>query len=322
MSKLQAFLEKALQNYSQQNSSHLGDRTKYVGASDIAGCPRKAVLNKLKPQIFDAKTLLRFSRGHAAEDLIENIFQAGGLCPQREVELTHPEFPEIKCHIDFLFHSKNSGRYHVMELKTTDGIPDTPYESWVNQLHIQMGLLELDMSGVPISGSILVVDLNAGEWKEFNSFTPNKILFSAMVMKGRHILLSFTNPEKADIEPGILCGYCQHRATCPAFVGTNDLPMEVRNIAARYLEKSESKRSLDKEIKSLKKEIIAFTGNEFKGQADLIQICVNKVAPSETVDSKRLKKEFSEVYDQVKKQRAGYTKLDIARIKKPATSVC
>ena len=98
--------------------------------------------------------------------------------------------------------------------------------------------------------------------------------------------------------------------------------MEVRNIAARYLEKSESKRSLDKEIKSLKKEIIAFTGNEFKGQADLIQICVNKVAPSETVDSKRLKKEFSEVYDQVKKQRAGYTKLDIARIKKPATSVC
>ena len=320
MSKLQIFLEKALKSYSQTNSSHLGDRTQYVGASDIAGCPRKAVMNKLKPEDFDAKTLLRFSRGHAAEDLIENIFQAGGLHPQREVELSHPAFPEIKCHIDFLFHSKSSSRQHIMELKTTAGIPDVPYESWVNQLHIQMGLLELDKPGVPIGGSILVVDLNAGEWKEFNSFTPNRILFDAMIMKGRHILFSLTDPDKANIEPGILCGYCQHRGTCPAFTGKSEIPMEVRNIAARYLEKNESKRTLDKEIKSLKKEIISFTGDEFKGQEGSIQVCVKKVAPSATVDLIRLKEEFTDIYNQVKKERAGYTKLDIARLKKPATA--
>ena len=320
MNKLQIFLEKALRENSKNNSSHLGDRSKYVGASDIAGCPRKAAMNKLQPEDFDAKTLLRFSRGHAAEDLIDGIFRAGGLTPQREVELSHPEYSDIKCHIDFLFNSKTSGRYHVMELKTTDGLPDAPYESWVNQLHVQMGLLELDKPGVPIGGSILAVDLNAGEWKEFNSFTPNRILFDAMIMKGRHILSSINTPEKAQIEPGILCGYCSHRGTCPAFAGDEiEIPLEIRNLAARYLEKVEGKRSLDKKIKGMKKRILSFTGTAFKGNADLLQICASKVGPSEMVDSELLKKAFPEVYDQVKKERAGFTRLDIARIKKPTT---
>ncbi|WP_020678097.1 hypothetical protein [Geopsychrobacter electrodiphilus] len=321
MSKLQIFLEKALRENSKNNSSHLGDRSKYVGASDIAGCPRKAVMSKFQPEDFDAKTLLRFSRGHAAEDLIDGIFRAGGLTPQREVELFHPDYPEIKCHIDFLFNSKTSGRYHVMELKTTNGLPDAPYESWVNQLHVQMGLLELDKPGVPIGGSILAVDLNAGEWKEFNSFTPNRILFDAMIMKGRHILFSLNSPENAQIEPGILCGYCSQRGTCPAFAGDEiEIPQEIRNLVARYLEKSEGKRSLDKEIKGLKNEILSFTGTNFKGHADLLQICASEVGPSEAVDSKRLKEAFPEVYDQVKKERAGFTRLDVARIRKQAAA--
>lgn len=320
MSKLQAFLENALKERSKKNSAHLGDRSKYVGASDIAGCPRKAVMNKLQPEDHDPTTLLRFARGHAAEDLIDGIFRAGGLTPQREVEIRHPEFPEILCHIDFLFRSKTSGRLHVMELKTVNGIPDAPYESWVNQLHVQMGLLELHNPGVPIGGSVLAVDLNAGTWKEFNSFTPNKVLFNAMVMKGRHILYSLEAPECADIEPGILCGYCNHRATCPAFSGEAQLPQEVQNLAARYLEKGKAKGELDKALRSLKDEILAFTGTRFKGQSDTLQICVSEVGPSETVDSKRLKEAFPEIYDEVKKERSGFVRLDITKIKRQASA--
>ncbi|ORJ61317.1 hypothetical protein [Geothermobacter hydrogeniphilus] len=320
MSKLQVFLENALREKSKQNSSHLGDRSQYVGASDIAGCSRKAVLNKLNPEDHDPMTLLRFARGHAAEDLIDGIFRAGGLTPQREVEVRHPDFPEILCHIDFLFRSNASGRLHVMELKTVNGIPDAPYESWVNQLHVQMGLLELHNPGLPIGGSILAVDLNAGVWKEFNSFTPNKILFNAMVIKGRHILSCLDAPEAAQIEPGILCGYCNHRETCPAFAGETPLPQEVQNLAARYLEKSRTRGELDKAIKNLKNEILAFTGTSFKGQSDTLQVCASEVGPSETVDARRLKEAYPEIYDEVKKERAGYTRLDIFRIRKQAAA--
>ena len=42
MSKLAAFLGRAIPTQQQKLSSHLGDRTGYVGASDIAGCPRKS----------------------------------------------------------------------------------------------------------------------------------------------------------------------------------------------------------------------------------------------------------------------------------------
>jgi len=322
MSKLQAFLENALREQSRKNSSHLGDRSRYVGASDIAGCPRKAVLSKINPQPHDAATLLRFSRGHAAEDLIDSIFRAGGLTPQREVELCHSDFPEIKCHIDFLFHSKASGRFHVMELKTVGGIPDAPYEGWVNQLHVQMGLLELNNPGAPIGGSILAVDLNAGEWREFNSYTPNRVLFDALITKGRHILASLKQPENAQVEPGRLCGYCDYRADCPAFTeDAVEIPGEIRTLAARYLEKTETKKALDRDIRELKEEILGFTGPDFRGLSDSLQVCAFEVGPSETVDTRRLKEAFPEVYEKVKKERAGYTRLEVARIEKKAAKV-
>jgi hypothetical protein len=314
MNKLQTFLEKALKEKNRLSSQHLGDRSTYIGASDIGGCPRKAVQTRTRPVEHDAATLLKFARGHAAEDLIHGIFQAGGLTPLREMEIRHPKYPDLLCHIDFLFKAK-SGRLHVVELKTTNGLPETPYGSWVDQLHFQMGLLALAYPDADIGGSILAIDLNAGTWHEFNSYKPNEIIFDLLVAKGRRIKSCLDAGETPDVEPGLLCGYCPYRTDCPAFLdGAIVIPDEVKNLAHRHLEATEQKKAVEKKVNKLKHDVLSFTGTCFKGTSDSLFINASKVGPSETVDAQLLKSRFPEVYQQVKKERAGFTRLDIKPI--------
>jgi CRISPR-associated exonuclease Cas4 len=42
-------LELILKDYLNQPKIELGDRTEYVGASDVGQCPRKVVLSKTQP---------------------------------------------------------------------------------------------------------------------------------------------------------------------------------------------------------------------------------------------------------------------------------
>ena len=64
-------LQAALQQLaSQQTAATLGDRSTYLGASDIGACPRKTILGKLQPPEADLITLLRHRRGHMAEEIV------------------------------------------------------------------------------------------------------------------------------------------------------------------------------------------------------------------------------------------------------------
>lgn len=313
MSKLQAFLEKAIKEKNRQDSAHLGDRAAYVGASDIAGCPRKAVLSKRTPKERDAKTLLRFTRGHVAENLMAGIFAAGGLKFDREVEVPHPDYPYIRGHIDFLFRSNR--RLHVVELKTVSGIPAEPYASWIDQLQTQMGLLELVRPGIPIGGSILALDLNAGEWQEFNSFQPNRVVFELMIGKGRHIWAALNGTEEPKCERGLLCGYCSYRDDCPAMTAPIiDFPQEVAQLARLHLNASRLKAFAESDLKYLRGAVLEFTGSNFRGANHEMVIDASEVEPSETVDARLLKTRFPQIYQQVKKKKAGYTRLKIEPI--------
>ena len=57
-------MELILKNYLNQPKIELGDRTEYVGASDVGQCPRKVVLPKTQPVPYDLQTLIRFERGN------------------------------------------------------------------------------------------------------------------------------------------------------------------------------------------------------------------------------------------------------------------
>ena len=313
MSKLAAFLGRAIPTHQQKQSSHLGDRTVYVGASDIAGCPRKATLGKQFPSEHNINTLLRFSRGHAAQAMYAEFFKTGGALFNEEVEVKHPQFPEIRCHIDFLFYAnRQTKRLHIVEMKSTDGIPDDPYASWVDQLHVQMGLLQLTLDpAVEIGGSILVVDLNAGTYREFNSYAPNKLVFNQLMEKGQHILAATRSECTPRTEPGILCGYCSFRHGCPSHAVSMDLPPEIHQAGRTYLQLNKQKKEIEARLEVLKNDILTFADGTFKGASDGILVNVTSVAGSVTVDSSKLKRNYPDVYDQVTKPKSGFVKLEI-----------
>lgn len=305
---IQPFIDRALQSMTRDRSSHLGDRRHTVGASDIGVCPRKVVLGKLQPKQHDTKTLIRFSRGNLAEDFLADIFKAGGAEFERQVEVSR-DGGRIKAHLDFTFQLRTG--LHVVETKSVHTMPDEPWPSHIDQLHLQMGLLA-ESYNCPISGSIIAIDLNGGIVKEYDGFTPNVAIYNHLINRAHYLLDCLDGKADPQPETGILCGTCDYRFDCSAYrTEEADIPGELEALARRYAELNSMKNSAEKELRAMKDEIIAATGESFRGCNDNLAIIVNTVPPSVTVDSALLRKLHPDIFDEVSKQRAGYTKLEV-----------
>lgn len=328
--KLEQFLSKAIQLYSRGNSAHLGDRSQYIGASDIAGCPRKAVLSRQFPVEHSVTTQLRFSWGHLSQELFARLFKTGGLQFQEEVEIIHPHNPRIRCHIDFLFTGKD-GRYHVVEKKATKEIPAEPHQSWVDQLQFQMGMLKHFYPGAKeaqIGGSVLAASPLPKEdprklvngVKEFNSFTPNDLVFGHLQKKADHILAAIDGKEEARCEPSFICGVCPYNSSCPSQKSPDyEIPQDVITVAKAYLELNEQKKRLEADLEALKEDLLKYTGKSFSGMHDGVQIRSYTVKDGTTVDSKKLQKDFPEAFKACSKPRAGGTRLEITAVQPQQT---
>ena len=146
--------------------SQLGDRSAYIGMSDIgkgAECLRAAVANKLgglkqplanemnrwfEEQRFDEirqilNKQLTLQRGHWFEDGIVRAFQANGakLFTQLEIDTVVKGIP-IKAHLDMVL-AWGSPRpvVRILELKSTENIPENLYAAYEVQLYGQLGFL-------------------------------------------------------------------------------------------------------------------------------------------------------------------------------------
>lgn len=308
------FFETAVVEMNRRQSEPLGDRTQYIGSSDVAGCARKAFLQRQYPTTPSVSTLLKFARGHAAEWLLDNIFTAGGAVYDTQVEIIHPSVP-LRCHIDFLFYSKTG--MHAIEVKSVSGIPDAPYPQWEDQLAYQLGLLRIQYPKGNISGSILAVDLNAGEVHQFNGYGYDEPTFHYLYSRGLHLLDALNGTDEARPSSSILCGYCQYRDDCPSFdCRMVQLPPEVEMQALKYAELNDTKSHAEKEMKSIRQELVDYTGPKFRGRTESLDLTVSWVEPSLTVDAAILKNNYPDIYPKVLKGRAGYTRLEVKPIKK------
>jgi len=147
----QARIQVALQSRLNQNA-RLGDRTQYVGASEVGSCLRKVVLSKLFPEPFDEASMGRMLAGKAMENEVVQIVRIaldGRLrnTGRVQLDLRHPTLP---------FHAHPDGRIiggfegmegdGVLEVKTAsastfkryqnDGLP----QNYIDQVQAQMGL--------------------------------------------------------------------------------------------------------------------------------------------------------------------------------------
>ena len=152
-----------LKHSSSATAAQLGDRSKYVGLSDIgkgAECMRAAVAGKVygsrHPGADDIgqwyqsqeygkvtealKKQLVLQRGHWFEAGIEEAFKANGtkFFTQLEIDAGFAGVP-VLAHLDFVLVVK--GAVRILELKSTENLPDTLYASYETQAYGQLGFL-------------------------------------------------------------------------------------------------------------------------------------------------------------------------------------
>ncbi|SFJ89164.1 hypothetical protein SAMN04488082_10923 [Desulfomicrobium apsheronum] len=146
-----------LESSAQRTASSLGDRSQYIGMSDIGRaleCPRAAVGQKLfgndhglELDQHAALALigkqLRLQRGHWFEAGIAQVFRQQRLpvIEQLEIVTSYYGVP-IKAHLDFVFASSvGKPTVRILELKSCEKIPKTLYSSYETQVYGQVGLL-------------------------------------------------------------------------------------------------------------------------------------------------------------------------------------
>lgn len=147
----------------EKTASELGNRSQYIGMSDIGKgveCMRAAVASKLGISAIPATTdvgelahedLVRvlgrqiiLQRGHWQEYGIEKALTATGvkLVPQLEISIEHNGVT-IKAHLDFtLVWGGKRPAVRILELKSNGRIPESLYASYEAQLYGQVGLLK------------------------------------------------------------------------------------------------------------------------------------------------------------------------------------
>ena len=217
-----------------QTLQTLGDRSTYVGMSDIArasDCLRAAVANKVGAvSASSLEKTLRLHRGHWFEHGIVSALVASKLPLLHQLTIqTREDGVPISAHLDLvLFEQGNNGSITVkiVEIKSCETIPKTAYSSYEMQLYGQLGLLqscwgkpcfslnngkpqtflELVKSTLGISlparaeqvhleGSILAVSMNTAV--EFGPYEPNAIMLDSCLSLGKQIW-----SYKAQIESG------------------------------------------------------------------------------------------------------------------------
>ena len=294
---------------SEETLADLGDRGDYIGASDVTGCPRKVVLNKLISKKHDTKQIIVFQRGHIGEQIVKKPAikakdqkEISKLIYQYEVSIMGGS---IKAHPDFII-QKNDGSFVVVECKTSD-VVEQPRESWVLQNIFQMGLLlrkNPDYEG-KISGEVIALDLKTGNYEEYDvKFNPE--IFDGLIKKAQYLLDCVNNPEidpdTIETEVSALCGYCDHRQDCPAYLASkNELPDDLKIIIKEYSELDGISKDIEKRKNSLKETITSF--GDFKTVFDGIKAQVS-TAVRTSIDTYALKSNYPEIAEAYKKETA------------------
>ena len=159
---LRFFTAGLLVHSKQETIDQLGDRSQYIGLSDIGKgfeCMRSAVADKAglvaKPSVEmlsrvgddQVLTILKqqliLQRGHWQEYGIEKAINATGthLIPQLEISIVHNGVP-VKAHLDFtIVRDAPHSAVRILELKSNENIPEHLYASYEAQLYGQIGML-------------------------------------------------------------------------------------------------------------------------------------------------------------------------------------
>ena len=204
----------------QRKANRLGDRSRYVGLSDIArmlDCPRAALAAKLcLPEYKNAgealKHQLLLQRGHWFETGVHQALMGYALSPlsQLEIEISHEDVP-IKAHLDFtLISTQPQPTVRILEVKSTARPPTTLSGSHAIQIGGQTALLKAYWN-LPVFN--LVQD--TGEVLHHRTF---------LEICNECLGVSLPDASACDIQGWILClSMCDAKAFGPFFPEDTDI---------------------------------------------------------------------------------------------------
>ena len=298
------FLHEGLMN----TDSGLGDRSKYVGASDIGNCLKKSYLSKTVGESFDLRQLLIFERGHVAEGIVAKALKAKGIEFSEQVEVVGGN-GFVKGHIDFTVRFPQE--CVVIECKSISSpLPDgRPRENWILQVQLQLGLLQ-ERTRRPCRGYILAINLNSGEAEEF-PVPFNETLYRTALNRAETLWKSVISGDEPEGEISDLCPYCSFKNRCSTLRSNGaELPEEVASMIRRYKEL----QAAEKEAKEIKENLKAFmeAAGLKKGITEENTLLLSHRSGREMIDIEMLKEEFPEAYNACKKRGNGYSVLKIA----------
>jgi len=287
----------------------LGDRKKYVGASDIGSCLRKAYLSKTIGEEHDVKQLIVFERGHIAENIVKKMLYGVPLKEQVEVNGKATNGYEIKAHIDFVVDFGKE--LVVIEVKSTSIKVDEPYESWILQMQLQMGLLHSQHKDKIIRGYVVAVNVNTG-WHETFEVKPNKVLFEMAINKANILADALVKQQEPEATEQLYCSQCAFKGDCPVITKgvVEQLPEDVKEIVKKIKDLS----SVEKEIKSLKSQLKEYmkATEKTRVKADDYTVSLVSVKGKKTVDTDLLKQMMPDVYNQFATVGRGYSYIKVA----------
>ncbi len=283
----------------------LGDRSLYVGSSDVSGCLRKSYFNKISPQEHEDKTLVHFVRGHIAEDIVAFAMENQGYKFTRQYDASHPDFPYLKAHIDFLFGNPENGRVSILECKSSGQVPpDSPYTGWTRQLAYQMALVSSMFPGIDVRGRVLCIDVTTGNLKVYPVMDmTSKPLMDDMLDRGKTLYQALAGDipvEMLDVEPGPMCGFCGHRDSCPAMSVDGDGILDLSGILSeleRFQDLKAKIEDLKQEQERLRQTILDFMAASTYGKANGF-IVEKKVSTCSRFDTTRFKGQYPNLYDE------------------------
>lgn len=308
MSKLEKLMKKNLESAAKAETQEtLGDRSKYIGASDISGCLRKSYLTKVQAVEYSTEQLIIFKRGHLVESIAEAMLHGMSYKSQVEVSASTKSGFKINAHIDFVVYDKNKKYCKIIEVKSTSKV-DEPFQGHVLQLQLQMGLLKekIIKKGWSVMGAILYINPMTGWSKLFDNIDFNSSIYNIAMDKAERLAEGLQNGQEPEPEEQLYCSSCPFKGNCPAITnGVTMLPEEISTFAKRL----QSLKETEKEIKTLKTQVKRWfeeTGTK-KGKVGDITLSLIEVKGKEGVDIKKLKENHPDIWDEVKKLSAPYS---------------
>lgn len=297
-SKFESFIEKNLPKVLKEETiNSLGDRKLYIGSSDVGGCLRKSFLDKVTETEYDMATLIRFERGHISEGIVRKMLKGLDIQEQVEVKGMAHNFG-LKSHIDFMIENKDE--CVVIEAKSVSSAIDVPYHSWILQVQYQLHLLKINKNK-PVRAYIIAIDLNTGWFKAFD-VSYNETLAQMALRRAIQLIGAIKNCTVPDAEEQLYCPMCPHKKSCPLMnAGVVQVQGDMEQLALDIVKLNEEKKNLEKILDAKKSSMEEFmrTANIKKVKADKYFITLSNDISYVSIDSKLLKQQKPELYDQL-----------------------